>query len=1618
MRKHFDISLALVVVAISLLAVCQLFAVAEQAVPADTAHVDKTHIQAWLDGRSVKVAIPIEWKARLFEWAQVEAAIVDLKGNRLAETSDSVFAFRRSQTFRASIAHVPELKNLSLYSVEYRVELRDGSRLEGRRSLAECVGTIETHLIGSTEFLAGSMPTLRLVALNHATGEPVANAGVSFAIKSDASKSILFRGRTDERGTVDAAFRIPEDLAGQHTLVVQVSSPLGEDVIENPITIRKAHKILLTTDKPLYQPEQTIHIRSLSLSRATLQPAGEDDVIIEVQDAKGNKVFKHATKTDRFGIAAADFVLADEVNMGTYKIRVILGETTVEKDVTVKRYVLPKFKISLKPDKDYYLPGETVRGEVQADYFFGKPVANGVVVIKFSKFDVEFAEFARIEGRTDASGHYSFETRLPSHFVGQPLQQGKAFVKVDVRVVDGADHKEEITRNVSIAADPLIVVAVPESGTIVPGIENIIYVMATYPDGRPAAARIDVDVSATATRITGLRTDALGIATLRVLPQSAQLDMTVHARDAEGNRTSKKLTLAAQPGEHHVLLRTDQSLYKVGDTVHATVLATRKRGTVYVDLIKEGQTVLTQSVELRDGRGELDVALSADLSGSLQMNAYQITPTSDIIRDSRLLYVNPANDLTIDVALDKDVYRPGEDATINFTVRDKKGHPVLAALGVSIVDESVFFLQEMQPGLEKIYFTLEKELMKPRYEIHGYSMDDIVLHKPDAAVIEEIARRREAARVLLASVETLWTPSLNVNTYDDKETAFVAELQKIMQKDAEEIEKALKRFHKRHDRFPNDTETLAALVGERLLNSEDATDPWGNLYRAENAYFTWKDYLTFQLLSAGPDEKVGTKDDVTITRQPEIKERGWFRRAFDVVEEGMVAPMMQKAAGMLADNEMRPDSSVVGGEAHGDKKQVRIREYFPETLFFNPAIITDAYGNASIALKMADSITTWRMASMASSLGGALGSASTPIRVFQDFFIDIDLPVALTQNDRISIPVAVYNYLPGSQRIKLEITKEEWFELVDEPVKEIWLEKDEVSVVYFTIVAKKVGWHSLTVHGLGSKMSDAIKRQILVAPDGKEFLVNFNDRLEGVVEKTITIPPNATDDGSTILVKIYPGVFSQIVEGLDNILRMPFGCFEQTSSTTYPNILVLDYLKTTKQLSPEIQMKAEGFINTGYQRLLSFEVNGGGFEWFGNPPANQILTAYGLMEFKDMAKVHEVDPSVISRTQKWLLSKQKDDGSWAPDQSFLHQESWSRIQNSNLPVTAYVAWSLLESGYDGPEVKKAVSYIKAHMNDADDPYVLALCANALVLADRQDDAALRKLDGMKIEENDAVHWESKLNTMTYSHGNSADIETTALAAIAFLRSGRYTDTANKVMTYLIRSKDASGTWHSTQATVLAMKAMVVALGSSTEEVDGVITISIDGETATTLKITPADSDVMRLVDLKKYVRKGSNTVKLRFEGEGSMLYQIVGRYYLPWGADRPGRQEPMSIHVQYDKTRLEKDDLVTCSVRVLNNRPATANMVMVDLGVPPGFAVQPEGLQALVENKTIEKYTVTGRQIIIYLRKIDANAELSFSYQLKAKFPIKAKTPTSRVYEYYDPSVEDFAEPVLLEINA
>jgi hypothetical protein len=1563
--------------------------------------LDESGIKARHDGKRLSVTIPFSRTTSGLVRGKISCTLLDMDDNVLGEAERSVLLRLRKDSATLHIPAEIEAQDLPTTRIRYSF-VHDRGEASGIIATEAVTDWLEVRVLGQNRLYSGSRSSLRIIALNHRNLEPVSGADVTLTLAVEKKDIVLYKGKTDREGTLEAATEIPALLAEDATLRILVRSAIGEQTIEKQVKLVEVSQTYLVTDKPIYQPNQTIHIRTLTLLRPVMLPLKGRELTIEVLDSKGNKVFKKVMKTDQFGVAAAEFRLADEINKGRYRVQVLVGDEKTEKTVTVERYVLPKFSVSLKTDKDYYLPGEVLKGTVRAAYFFGKPVAEGRVKVMLSKFDVGFAPTGEILGRTDKEGNFEFELGLPDHFVGQPLEQGNAFVKLDIEVEDQAEHREEKSETRVVAKSILRVTLIPESGEIVPGVQNRIYCLTTYPDGKPALTRVTLNG-------TEAESDSMGLASFDIVPDEEQgLTIEVKATDDRGNVevAHKEFTYDSQGP--HLLLRTDRAIYKVGKRLKLTVLASKKSGTVYVDMIKDGQTMLTKSLRVKAGTAENSIDLVQDLSGTVKIHAYLVGTGGDIARDTRTIFINPANDLKISIDPDKDIYRPGDDGGIDFVVTDNQGRPVVSALGVAIVDEAVFALTEMQPGMEKIYFTLEKEIMTPRYEIHGFTPEEIVLPT------EHDSRRQKAAAILFASLEEYADYSIDVNTYEEVEERALQKIYERVLKDLEKIRRAVGQYRNEKRRYPSRSEGLQPVVRAGYLKESDLLDPWGTPYEivARRDDLSW-----FDIMSYGPDKQKGTADDMT----PSYFVGGWggrFARDKKALAPGIMFNGMDAAAPMVMEEELaaEPMSTSTAGTK---REEPRIRRYFPETMLFEPRLITDRKGRATLSLKWADSITEWRVTSTASSATGQLGSKTSGIKVFQDFFVDLDLPVSLTQGDEVSIPVAVYNYLKESQEVKLTISKADWFNLLSEETVTRRLEKDDVSVVYFRIKVSGIGLHSLTVKAYGSEMSDAISREIEVLPDGELILASVSDRLEGRIEKTIGIPARAIDGPSKILVKIFPGIFSQIVDGLENMLRMPFGCFEQTSSVTYPNILILDYMRKTDQITPETEMKAEGFISIGYQRLLSFEVQGGGFEWFGNAPANKLLTAYGLMEFNEMSRVYEIDRNVIERTRSWLLEGQEKNGSWKPDASYLHAESWGRIQKNEILPTAYISWALLETAEKSEQVKKAIGFIKDNVKDVRDPYILSLCANALVAWDKDDPAVQQVLGTLRelaIEEKGAVYWKSEIPTFTHSHGSGADMETTCLIAYALVKYGRMQDLANKALTYLIRSKDASGTWGGTQATIMALRALLASLEGSTEDVDARIAISINGRDAETLRLTRDNADVMRLVDLAEFTREGANNVSIELSGKGSCLYEIVGKYYVPWEHMTKPPGELLSIEVDYDKTELSQNDLVTCRVRVANNRPGTAHMVMVDLGIPPGFEVQAGDLAEIVGQK-IQKFSLTERQVIVYLEKLESRRPLEFSYRLKAKFPLRAKTVQSKVYEYYNPEIEAVSPPVEITVK-
>ncbi|HEY6971803.1 MAG TPA: MG2 domain-containing protein, partial [Candidatus Angelobacter sp.] len=411
------------------------------------------------------------------------------------------------------------------YHFEY-ISKSEGVSLDGTESIAQIIRTPVVHILGQQSYLTGGQAAIRVIVTD-SRNQVIAGPGSVrielFGAKLKARE--LFAGRLNHRGTTEAQFQFPADLVGNYNLRYVADTPIGSTEFIQSVKLEDKVAILLTTEKPIYQPGQTIHVRALALDRSDHEAAGNHKLTFEVEDSRGNKVFKKATQTDKFGIAAAEFGLADEVNLGTYHLRALMGETesaptnTAEIALNVERYVLPKFKVAVDLKNGHkasrgYRPGDHVTGVVHTNYFFGKAVDGAEITVKASSMDVSSFEISALQGKTDGDGAYHFDLVLPAYFAGRPLNQGSARVLIEATVKDSAGHAETRGEPITVSESPLLITAVPEGGTLVPNLENQIFVLASYPDGKPASAALKVRMAGNAEQ--SVKTDDGGVAVVRV----------------------------------------------------------------------------------------------------------------------------------------------------------------------------------------------------------------------------------------------------------------------------------------------------------------------------------------------------------------------------------------------------------------------------------------------------------------------------------------------------------------------------------------------------------------------------------------------------------------------------------------------------------------------------------------------------------------------------------------------------------------------------------------------------------------------------------------------------------------------------------------------------------------------------------------------------------------------------------------------------------------------------------------------------------------------------------------------------------------------------------------------
>ncbi len=643
------------------------------------------------------------------------------------------------------------------------------------------------------------------------------------------------------------------------------------------------------------------------------------------------------------------------------------------------------------------------------------------------------------------------------------------------------------------------------------------------------------------------------------------------------------------------------------------------------------------------------------------------------------------------------------------------------------------------------------------------------------------------------------------------------------------------------------------------------------------------------------------------------------------------------------------------------------------------------------------------------------------------------MPLEVTASDQIDIPLAVSNNTSERRTVDVTLKGYEGLRLIR------GAEREPLAIPAGTPLRKlyrlqpriKEGEAILHFEGKADAFADAVRQTFRVVPEGFPMLGSHSDLLEGSATQTITLPPTWVPGTLKCRVDVYPSTLADLQKGLDALLREPHGCFEQTSTSNYPNLLVLNYLKESDQTKPEVERRARDLLARGYQKLTSFECTNTtkgnkkeGYEWFGGTaPAHEALTAYGLMQFRDLARVQEVDAAMIRRTQEYLLSRRDGKGGFQRNPRAL--DTFGRAPDNI--TNAYIVWALTEGGQED-DVTIELNALAEQAKTSKDPYFLALVANSLINRARAADgtALLKKVAEVQKEDG---HLDAERTSITGSGGRDLQIETTALAVLGWLKAnpGEFNAAVQKAIRWIGQQRGGYGGFGSTQSTILALKALIAYTRANKKTAEaGEIHLFVGDKQVSSLAFPAGASDALtlELPEAEKNLQPGDNKVRVEITGKNVVPFTLSWSYQTLQPASAEGC--PVKLQTKLAQTEVAEGDAVRLTVKVENVSGKGQGMAVAILGLPGGLTI-PEDLKQLKEHARVPEdgsrplvsaFEIRGRELILYWRDLAPDQTIEVPVDLIARVPGVYSGPASRAYLYYNADLKHWVEPLKMTIAA
>jgi uncharacterized protein YfaS (alpha-2-macroglobulin family) len=975
---------------------------------------------------------------------------------------------------------------------------------------------------------------------------------------------------------------------------------------------REAWSIYAFTDRPAYRPGETVQWKIIARTRSEdvwATPSGQR-IAYEITSPRGEKVASGEAKLNAFGSFWASLPLTESMPLGEYRVDFkVLGKEDELGQATLFRleeYKLPEFLVRVSTaEKKLYRLGETIEATIEAEYYFGGPVANATVEaviyrepfyrywFPWRKYPWYYEDnsnrstenvFRRETLKTDANGRAV--VRIETTADGNDTR-----FRIEARVVDASRREVRGEGKVAVTRQRYSVIAHPEHYLIQPGDPVDIELKALDANDQPVQTtgrvkvirrewrhkeRVYADEEMLETSVT---TNASGEATFTFTPRregyytvrwtSEDRDpkQPLRARDIVTTETSVWVADRSTRDVGYLAsgleVIVDKDTLRAGET--AAVMVVSPMSGRWVVLNTAGSDILDTQVLHLDGTAKL-VRIPID---SRHSPNFSVTATSvlnrEIATDTERVVVPPVEHfIDVEVKSDREQYQPREEGTVTVTTRDADGKPVAAEVALSISDEAVTAIQKDPAG-------------DPRQFFFGDT-------RPEVLVVSGSLHAQQYVRLVPGKMKD--------QLIDDR----------YMERDGVEsgVEAGVKGG------------VIGGVVGGIPGGVADQT-------------------VMRSVAPAPPPPSM----------------------ASPVAQAEMITVTSQAAIG---------DARKAG---NGQGVDVQVRSDFRSTAFWQPDVVTDASGVAKVKFKYPEALTTWRAIARAATAGTQFGMGSSSAKTNMPLIVRLQSPRFFVAGDRSTVSAVINNNTDEAMRVepKLEV---EGLTLNMTTNSPLTVPAHGEARYDWSVVADRPGQAKLRVSGRGAQYGDAMERAFTVYEHGIDKLIARSGKMRGS-EATVRLDLPRERRATDLVVQVAPSLAVTMLDALPYLVDYPYGCTEQTMSRFLPAAIVAKTLNAMGLDARKRIPKLDDVTKASIARLYDFQHEDEGWGWWKEGESDAFMTAYVVWGFaiaRDAGM--KIDQERIENGSDWLddhLSEYADD--WNQQAWMLHAMSaWDKAPST------------------------------------------------------------------------------------------------------------------------------------------------------------------------------------------------------------------------------------------------------------------------------------------------------------------------------------------------------------------